>query len=329
MSQRRKILIAASACAFGVALPSWSVAQVATTYPSKPIRIIIPYAPGGTTDIVGRRMGQRLSEVLGQPVVIDNRTGANTVIGAEAVARSVADGHTLLFTNDATFVLNPVLFPALSYNVQRDFVPVASVTYVALALVVNGNSPVNNMKELVAYTKSRNDLGYGSFGAGSQPHLMGEMFKKLTGADLVHVPYKGAGPAVIDVMGGQVLFTFPAFPTIQGHIASGKLKVLAVSGDKRVALSPNVPTFSEAGFKDMDIGAWYGFLAPAGTPSGVVAKLNEAVNTILAERDFVEKNMTSQGMVPMTSSPEQMGEFIRRETVRMAAIVKKSGAKVE
>jgi tripartite-type tricarboxylate transporter receptor subunit TctC len=329
MSQRRKLLLAASACALGVTLPSGSVAQVATAFPSKPIRIIIPYAPGGTTDIVGRRMGQRLSELLGQPVVIDNRTGANTVIGAEAVARSAADGHTLLFTNDATFVLNPVLFPALSYNVQRDFVPVASVTYVALALVVNGNSPANDMKELVAYAKSRNDLGYASFGAGSQPHLMGEMFKKLTGADLVHVPYKGAGPAVIDVMGGQVLFTFPAFPTIQGHISSGKLKVLAVSGDKRVALSPNVPTFTEAGFKDMDIGAWYGFLAPAGTPSSVVAKLNDAINTILADRDFVEKNMTSQGMVPMASTPEQMGEFIKRETVRMAAIVKKSGAKVE
>ena len=329
MSQRRKILLAATACTLGVALPSWSVAQGNTPFPSKPIRIIIPYAPGGTTDIVGRRMGQRLSEVLGQPVVIDNRTGANTVIGAEAVARSAADGHTLLFTNDATFVLNPVLFPTLSYNVQRDFVPVASVTYVALALVVSGNSPANDMKELVAYAKSRKDLGYGSFGAGSQPHLMGEMFKKLTGADLVHVPYKGAGPAVVDVMGGQVLFTFPAFPTIQGHIASGKLKVLAVSGDKRVALSPNVPTFTEAGFTDMDIGAWYGFLAPAGTPSNVVAKLNDAVNTILVDRDFVEKNMTSQGMVPMTSSPEQMGEFIRRETLRMAAIVKKSGAKVE
>lgn len=329
MSQRRKLLFAASACALGVALPSWSTAQVAITFPSKPIRIIIPYAPGGTTDIVGRRMGQRLSEVLGQPVVIDNRTGANTVIGTEVVARSAADGHTLLFTNDATFVLNPVLFPKLSYNVQRDFVPVASVTYVALALVVNGNTPANDMKELVAYAKSRNDLGYASFGAGSQPHLMGEMFKKLTGADLVHVPYKGAGPAVVDVMGGQVLFTFPAFPTIQGHIASGKLKVLAVSGDKRVALSPNVPTFTEAGFKDMDIGAWYGFLAPAGTSSSVVATLNEAVNTILADRDFVEKNMTNQGMVPMASTPEQMGELIKRETVRMAAIVMKSGAKVE
>ena len=329
MTHRRILLAAAGAAALGAVLPRMATAQGAAPFPSKPIRIIIPYAPGGTTDIVGRRMGQRLSEILGQPVIIDNRTGANTAIGADAATKSPADGHTLLFTNDATFVLNPVLFPALSYNVQRDFVPVAPVTYVALALVVNANTPVHNMKELAAYATSRKDLGYGSFGAGSQPHLMGEMFKRLTGADLIHVAYKGAGPAVTDVMGGQVLFTFPAFPTIQGHIASGKLKVLGVSGDKRVALLPNVPTFAEAGFKDMDIGAWYGFLAPVGTPREVVAKLNTAVNTILANRDFVEKNLSSQGMVPMSSTPEQMGALIKSETERMAAIVKKSGAKVE
>lgn len=328
MNERRQLLCAAGAAALGAALPRVAGAQAG--FPGKPLRIIIPYAPGGTTDIVGRRMGQRLSEMLGQPVVIDNRTGANTAIGADAVARSAADGHTLLFTNDATFVLNPVLFPALSYNVQRDFVAVAPVTYVALALVVNASTPANDMKELVAYIKGRKDaFGYASFGSGSQAHLMGEMFKKLTGADLIHVPYKGSGPAVTDVLGGQVLMTFPAFPTIQGHISSGKLKVLGVSGDKRVALVPNVPTFTESGFNDMDIGAWYAFLAPAGTPRHVVAKLNSAVNAILADREFVEKNMTSQGMVPMTSTPEQMTTLIKSETERMAGIVKKSGAKVE
>ncbi len=327
MTDRRHLLAAAAAMALAAVLPLPASAQAA--FPSKPIRIIIPYAPGGTTDIVGRRVGQRMSELLGQPVVVENRTGANTAIGADAVAKSAADGHTLLFTNDATFVLNPVLFPTLSYNVQRDFVAVAPVTYVALALVVSAATPANDMKELAAYVRGRKDLGYGSFGAGSQPHLLGEMFKTLTGADLVHVPYKGAGPAVTDVLGGQVLMTFPAFPTIQGHIAAGKLKVLGVSGDKRVALVPNVPTFTEAGFKDMDIGAWYGFLAPAGTPRDVVNKLNATVNAILAERDFVEKNMTSQGMAPMNSSPEQMAALIRSETERMAAIVKRSGAKVE
>ena len=304
-------------------------AQAQSSFPNKPIRIIVPYAPGGTTDIVGRRMGQRMSELLGQPVVVENRTGGNTAIGAEAVAKSAADGHTLLFTNDATFVANPVLYSKLSYNVQRDFVPVASVTYVALALAVNAATPVQNMRELAAYMKGRRDLSYGSFGAGSQPHLMGEMLKKLAGADLIHVPYKGAGPAVTDVLGNQILLTFPAFPTIQGHLSGGKLRLLAVSGDKRVPMAPDVPTFTEAGFGDMDMGAWYGFLAPAGTPREVVAKLNATINTILADRDFIEKNMTNQGMAPMGGTPEQMGNLIRTETQRTAEYIKKSGAQVE
>jgi tripartite-type tricarboxylate transporter receptor subunit TctC len=305
-------------------------AAQAQAFPSKPIRIVVPYAPGGTTDIVGRQMGQKMSEALGQPVVVENRTGGNTAIGADAVAKSPADGYTLLFTNDATFVLNPVLFPSLNYNVQRDFVSVATVTYVALALAINANTPASTMKELVAFIQARKgQLGYASFGAGSQPHIMGEMFKTLTKTDLVHVPYKGAGPAVSDVLGGQVLFTFPAFPTIQGHLKSGKLKVLAVSGDKRVPLAPEVPTFAEAGFKEMDMGAWYAFLAPAGTPRDVVMKLNGTVNAILRDAAFVEKNMTSQGMVPMVMSPEQMNAMIKSETDRMSIMVKASGAKVE
>jgi len=302
----------------------------AQSYPSKPIRVVVPYAPGGTTDIVGRQVGQRMSELLGQPVIIENRTGANTAIGADAVAKSAPDGYTVLFTNDATFVLNPVLFPTLTYNVQRDFAPVATVTYVALALAVNAATPVSTMKELVAYIQARKgQLSYASFGAGSQPHIMGEMFKTLTKTDLVHVPYKGAGPAVSDVLGGQVLFTFPAFPTIQGHLKGGKLKVLAVSGDRRVPLAPDVPTFAEAGFKEMDMGAWYAFLAPAATPRDVVMKLNAAVNGILRDAAFIEKNMTSQGMVPMPMTPEQFAELIKTETQRMTGMVKASGAKVE
>lgn len=328
LGSRRQLLSVAGAAAIGALLPRVAGAQAG--FPSKPLRIIIPYAPGGTTDIVGRRLGQKMSEALGQPAVIENRPGANTAIGADAVAKSVPDGHTLLFTNDATFVLNPLLFPTLSYNVRRDFVAVAPVASVAVGLVVSAGTPANDMKELVAYIKGRKDgLGYGSFGSGSQSHLMGEMFKKLTGADLIHVPYKGAGPAVTDLLGGQLLMTFAAFPTIQSHISSGKLKVLGVSGDKRAHLMPNVPTFTESGFKDMDIGAWYGVLAPAGAPREVIAKLNSTINAILSNREFVEKNLISQGMDPMTATPEQMDALIKSETDRMAGIVKKSGAKVE
>lgn len=323
----RRSIVAAGA--LSLALHSIAAAQGAMGYPSRPIRLVIPYAPGGTSDILGRRVAQRLSELLGQAVVVDNRAGGNSAIGTDIVAKAPADGYTLLFTNDATFVLNPVLFPTLSYNMQRDFVPVASVAYAALALVVNANTPANNMKELVEYTRAQKNLGYGSFGSGSQPHLMGEMFKQLTGADLVHVPYKGAGPAVTDVLAGQVLFTFPAYPTIQGHLAAGKLKVLAVSGDKRLAIAPNVPTFTEAGFKDMDIGGWYALFAPTGTPRDVVQKLNTTIGEMLADRDFSDKNITSQGMATLTHTPDQITVQMRSEIERMTAIVKKSGARID
>lgn len=326
MMNRRKIMVSASAALVGSALSSVAFSQA---FPNRPIRIVVPYAPGGTTDIVGRRVGQRLSEVLGQPVVIENRAGGNTAIGVEAVAKAPPDGHTLLFTNDATFVGNPALFPSLPYNMQRDLVAVAPVTYVALTLAVNSSVPAKDLNELVAYIKTQKSLGYGSFGAGSQPHIMGEMFKKIAGVDLVHVPYKGAGPAVTDVLGGQILFTFPAFPTIMGHMGSGKLRLLAVSGEKRVPVAPQVPTMAEAGFKDMDMGAWYAFFAPAGTPRDVVMKLNATVASILSERDFVEKHMTSQGIVPMFGSPEQMNAMIKTDIDRMIQMVKRSGAKVE
>jgi tripartite-type tricarboxylate transporter receptor subunit TctC len=263
-------------------------------------------------------------------VVIENKPGGNTAIGASSVAKAAPDGYTLLFTNDATFVLNPVVFPSLPYDVGKDFAPVATVTYVPLALVARADAPFNSLQELVAHTRERRgSLSYGSYGAGSQAHLMGEMYKNLTGTDLVHVPYKGAGPAVTDVLGGQILFTFPAFPTIQGHITSGRLKVVAVSGDKRVPLAPQAQTFAEAGYKDMDIGAWYAFLAPAGTPKEVIARLNSAIGRVLAEPEFVEKNMTSQGMQPLIMSPEQFAEQIQKETTRMTDIVKKSSVKVE
>lgn len=326
MIQRRQLLMSVGAAAVGTVASPVALSQA---FPSKPLRIIIPYAPGGTTDIVGRRVGQRLSEVLGQPVVVENRAGGNTAIGVEVVAKSPPDGHTLLFTNDATFVGNPALFPSLPYNMQRDLVPVAPVTYVALALAINSSVPAKDLNELVAYIKTQKNLGYGSFGAGSQPHIMGEMFKKIAGVDLVHVPYKGAGPAITDVLGGQILMTFPAFPTIMGHMGSGKLRLLAVSGDKRVPVAPQVPTMTEAGFKDMDMGAWYAFFAPAGTSRDVVMKLNATIASIVSDRDFVEKHMTSQGIVPMLGSPEQMNAMIKADIERMIAMVKRSGAKVE
>ncbi|MBL8381721.1 MAG: tripartite tricarboxylate transporter substrate binding protein [Burkholderiales bacterium] len=303
---------------------------IAQSFPTKPVRIVVPYAPGGATDIMGRVVAQRLGEALGQQMLIDNRPGGNTGIGAEAVAKAPADGYTLMFTNDATFVLNPALFAKLPYDMARDFVPVATVAYLNLALVVAANLPVSNYAELVAWTKSKSGtISYGSYGVGSQAHLMGEMYKKLTGTDMVHVPYKGSAPAVADVIGGQVVFTFPAIPTIQGFVKAGKLKVLAISGEKRSALLPDVPTFNEVGARDLDIGAWYAFFAPAGTPREVVARLNAAVNGLLGNQEFVDKSLAPQGMLPMVNTPDQVSSLMKREAERMGRIVRLSGAKVE
>ena len=321
-------LVLASSAALLSTVPTGTA--LAQAYPTKPIRIIVPYAPGGATDIMGRVVAQRLGEILGQQVLVDNRPGANTGIGTEAVAKSAPDGYTLLFTNDATFVLNPALFATLSYNMTRDFAPVATVAYLNLALVVASNLPVNNFAELVAYTKAKpGSISYGSYGVGSQAHLMGEMYKKHTGSDMVHVPYKGSAPAVADVIGGQVVFTFPAIPTVQGFIKAGRVKVLAISGDKRSPLLPEVPTFAEVGAKDLDIGAWYGFFAPTGTPRDVVARLNVAVSTMLSNQEFVDKQLAPQGMLPMNNSPGEMTALMKSESERMTRIIKLSGAKVE
>ena len=304
-------------------LLSGGVAQ-AQTYPNQTIRLIVPYAPGGTTDIIARQLAHRMSEKLGQQVIVENKSGANTAIGADLVARSKPDGYTLLLTNDATFVLNPVVLPGLTYNVSRDFIPVATIGYVPLVMAVPASLPVNSMKALTAYAKDRpHALSYGSFGNGSQPHLMGELFNKLAGTDLTHVPYKGSAPAVSDVIGGQILFTFPALPTIQGFLDAGKLKVLAVSGEKRTQALPDVPTFTEAGFGEMNISAVYGVLGPAKLPKPVVAKLNATILEILNDRDFVETKFAAQGMVPMRLTSEQFARYIEdqtRKTTRIAAL---------
>jgi tripartite-type tricarboxylate transporter receptor subunit TctC len=305
-------------------------AYAQSPYPNKPIRVVVPFAPGGATDIMARVVSKRLGEILGQALVIDNKPGGNTALGAELVAKAPADGYTVLFTNDATFVLNPILSPQLNYNIARDFAPVATVAYLNLAMVVSSNLPVNNMAEMVAWSQAKSGtISYGSYGVGSQAHIMGEMYKKLTHTDIVHVPYKGSAPAVADVIGGQVVFTFPAIPTIQGFVQAGKVKVLAISGDKRSPLMPQVPTFTEAGHKDLNIGAWYAFLAPAQTPPAVVAKLNAAVATMLSSQEFVDQQLVPQGMSAMNMTPQQFGTHIKSETDRMTRIIQLSGAKVD
>ena len=315
--------------ATGVVVLMFAATAQGQSYPSRPVRVVVPFAPGGATDATARLISKHLAQRLGQQFVIDNKPGADTAIGAELVAKSAPDGYTLLFTNDATFVLNPLLFPSLPYKASRDFKPVATVAYLNLTLTVAGNLPVNSFKDLVAYTRSNSGrISYGSSGVAGQAHLMGEMYKKLTDTDIVHVPYKGLGPALVDVLGGRIVFSFPSISTIQGFLKDGRVKALAISGDKRSPLLPDVPTFTEVGFKEMDIGAWYAFLAPARTPEDAIAKLNAAVASVLSDEE-VEKDVITRGMQPMKQTPEQFAAFIRSESERMAGIIKASGAKVE
>jgi len=301
----------------------------ADSYPSHPIRVIVPLAPGGATDALARQISARLSQKLGQTVVVENKSGANTAIGASFVAKSAPDGYTLLFINGATIVINPLLFSTLPYKPSRDFVPVAPVAFLDLTLTVSNDLPVNNLKEFVEYTKVHSGkISYGSSGVGSQLHLMGEIYKKLTGTDITHVPYRGIGPALPDLLGGRILFTFPSVATVQGFLEGDRLKVLAISGNHRSPILPNVPTFTEAGFNDMDVGAWYGFVAPAGTPKDIIAKLNETITSVLNDADM-KKDFIRQGMQTLTQTPEQFADFIRNDSERVARLIKTAGLTVE
>lgn len=300
-----------------------NTAVYAQDYPNRPIRMIVPYAPGGATDIIGRLVGKALTEKLGQTVIVENRAGGNTGIGAAAVARAEPDGYTVLFTNDATFVLNEAVFKSMPYKLEQ-LTPVGTVCYLNLGLAVNAEAPINNMKELHEYTKSNPDkFAYGSFGVGSHPHFMGEIYKNITDSKVTHVPYKGSSPAVVDVVGNQILFTFPALATIQGHVRDNRVKVLALSGEERSALMPDVPTFTEAGYPDLNIGSWYAFFAPAGTPEPVVEKLNQALAEILDDPE-VSKSLIAQGTAPLKMTPSEMQQRMMEETKRMKTIAEAS-----
>lgn len=300
----------------------------AQEYPTQAIKMIVPYAPGGATDIIGRLVGKTLSEKLGQPVVVENRAGGNTGIGAAAVARAAPDGYTVLFTNDATFVLNPAVAKNMPYKLE-DLTPVGTVCYLNLGMAVNADAPVNSMKELQAYTKNNpNKFAYGSFGVGSHPHFMGEIYNTITNSNVTHVPYKGSSPAVIDVVGNQVLFTFPALATIQGHVKDKRIKVLALSGEERSPLMPDVPTFTESGYPDLNIGSWYGFFAPAGTPKPIVDKLNIALAEILDSPE-VSKSLIAQGTIPLKMTPAQMQARMMEEIKRMKAVAQSADISIE
>jgi tripartite-type tricarboxylate transporter receptor subunit TctC len=297
-------------------------------YPNRPVKIVVPFAAGGPADIYARFLGQRLQEALGQPFVIDDRPGAGSVIGTDFVAKSPADGYTLLMMSN-TQTVNESLMPNKPYALMRDFVPVAPVNYSDLVLVVYPTVPVANVAELIALAKSKpGKLNYASSGPGTPYHMAGELFKAMASVDIVHVPYKGSSQARTDVLGGQVDMMFDAVTTMSEFARNGKVKALATTGKVRSPVLPNVPTLSEAGVAGYEAVIWLGIMAPKGTPPEIVRRLNAEIVKIVGKPD-VRDEWVKQGAVAMTMTPDEFGRYLNDDIAKWERIVKISGAKVD
>ena len=300
----------------------------AESYPSKPIRIIVPYPPGGFNDTLARTLGQKLTEQWGQPVIVDNRPGGGTTIGTNLAAKAAPDGYTLLIVSFA-FAVNPALHATLPYDTGKDFVPIVHAASTPNLLVVNPALPVKSVKELIALAKSApGKLNYASAGNGSSNHLSMELFKSLTSVDMVHVPYKGSAPAVTDLIGGQVDLMFDNVPNVLQQVKAGKLRALAVSSKERSPSIKELPSVAESGVPGFDVSVWFGVVAPAGTPQSVIAKLNAEINQILKRPEVVEL-FQAQGVKPIGGTPEAFSVFLRAQMTKWAKVVKESGAKAE
>jgi len=321
---RRSINVVAAACLALAA--SFAHAQA---YPAKPIRVVVPFPPGGATDILARAAGQKLTETLGQPVIIDNRPGAGGNIGSELVAKSGNDGYTLLMGTVGTHAINASLYAKMPYDHVKDFVPIVLVAGVPNVLVVHPSVPANSVQELIAYGRANpGKLNFASSGSGTSIHLAGELFKVMTGVQMTHVPYKGSAPAVSDLLGGQVQLMFDNLPSALPHIKGGKLKALAVTSMARAPALPDIPTVSESGVPGFEASSWFGLLAPAGTPRDVVTRINGEVAKWLASTDGKEK-LAAVGANAAGGSPEDFAKHIAAETAKWAKVVKESGAKVD
>ena len=327
MSARALVTFLASLLAsFGVLYPCPGQSQ---PYPSKPIRIVVPFTAGGGNDLLARTIGERLNAAWGQPVLVDNRPGAAGNIGAELVARATPDGYTLLIAPNSVFTINPSLYDKVAFDPIKSFVPVSLLGAGPIVLVVNSAVPANSLKELIALAKSKPDgLSYASSGSGSPQHLSAELFKSMTAVKMVHVPYKGAAPAVTDLLGGQVQVLFAPMNTVLAHIKSGKLRALGVASDKRFAYLPDLPTIAEAGVPGYYSDTWFGLVTPAGTPKEVVDKLNREVGKILAQADVKEK-LSAQGIEPSATTPAEFAALIKTDLARWDKVIRDSGARAE
>ena len=310
-------------------LPAQAQTNAAANYPNKPIRLLVPFTPGGSTDILARSIGQELTKAWGQSVVIENIPGAGGSIGADKVAKAAGDGYTLLMGHIGTLAVNPSLYPKLPYNPVTDFAPVAWVARVPNVLVVHPSVPAKTVQELVALGKSRpGQLNYGSGGNGSAANLATEYFKMQTGASFLHIPYRGTAPAVTDLMGAQIQLLFTGAPAVLAQIKNGQLRALAVSSPKRIDVLPDVPTVAESGYKGFEADQWYGIVAPAATPPDIVRKLNAQINLALSSVEL-KTRLNNEGAVATPSTPEVFGKLIASEIARWKPVISSGRVKVD
>jgi len=303
-------------------------AQAQNAYPSRPLRMIVPFAPGGSNDIVARLIGHKFAERFGQQVVIDNRGGASGIIGTDIAAKAAPDGYTLLMMS-LTLAVNPSLYKKLPYDTERDLATVSLVATAPLILVVHPSLPVKSLQELIAYAKANpGKLNFGSGGVGSTPHLAGEMLKVMAGLQMTHVPYKGGGPALADLVGGQLQLMLENIPSTLPHVRSGKLRVLALSGRMRSKLMPDVPTLDEAGLKGYEIVGWNGLFVPAATPRNIVSRLHTETFQALAAPDIKER-LAAMGAEGVGNTPAQFSEFVKAEIKKWARVARAAGMRVE
>src|SRR5256885_2549893 len=312
-----------------VALMACASNAQSQAYPSKPIRFVVPYPAGGPLDTVARLLGQKVSESVHQPVIVENKAGAGGNIGADAVAKSPPDGYTILMGAVATHAINPALYASIPYDPVRDFIPVTQIAATPNVLVVNPSLPVKSVRDFVAYAKANpGKLNFGSGSTGSAGHLAGELFKSMAGVEMTHVPYKGAAPAMQALIAGDVQLMFDNLASSLGQIRAGNVRALAVTTARRSALAPDLPTIAESGLPEFDIGTWFGIFVPAATPRDVVDKLHTEFTRALAERD-VRDTMLKLGAEPVGSRPEEFADYIRAEAQKYARIIKASGAKAD
>ena len=312
------------------ALLAFCSVALAQPWPAKPVRIVVAYPPGGGIDVMTRQIAERLTQAWGQPVVVENKPGANTIVATDAVAKSAPDGYTVLMTTDATFSINPHLYKKLPFDTQRDFMPVTMLVLLQQMLVAHPALPASTLDELIKLAKAKpGSINYASYGSGSQPHLSGEMLKNKAGIDLVHVPYKGISLAVPAVMAGEVQLTFAGIATSTAPLKAGRIKALAIGGTQRSPLFPQVPTFAELGFPEVETHAWFGFFVPAGSPREAVTRIYQDTKKVLDDPEFRQKQLIDRGYEVVGSGPDEFAAYIRKDSESRARAVKISGARAE